>query len=36
VAPRSFEEYARENGPWMAREQSDHLLEGLRRAGWPG
>jgi adenylate cyclase len=36
VAPRSFEEYARESGPWMAREQSDHLLEGLRRAGWPG
>jgi len=36
VAPRSFEEYARENGPWMAREHSDHLLEGLRRGGWTG
>jgi adenylate cyclase len=36
VAPRTFEEYARENGPWMAREHGEHLLEGLRRAGWKG
>jgi adenylate cyclase len=36
VAPWTFGEYARENGPWMAREQSDHLLEGLRRGGWTG
>jgi adenylate cyclase len=36
LAPLSFEEYAREKGPWMARKHSEHLLEGLRRAGWTG
>jgi tetratricopeptide (TPR) repeat protein len=36
VAPLSFDEYARQRGPWLPREQLDHLHEGLRRAGWAG
>jgi adenylate cyclase len=36
VAPRSFAEYAREKGPWMGQHHSEHLLEGLRHAGWTG
>ena len=36
VAPLSFDEYARQKGPWLPQDHLDHLHEGLRRAGWTG
>jgi hypothetical protein len=36
VAPLSFADYAREQGPWLEDAQHAHLLEGLRMSGWAG
>jgi adenylate cyclase len=36
VAPLSFDEYARQQGRWLADAHYTHLLEGLRLAGWTG
>jgi adenylate cyclase len=34
VAPASFEMYVRNRVPWIRPEDHDHLLDGLRKAGW--
>jgi adenylate cyclase len=36
VVPGSFEMYVRGRVPWMRPEDHDHMLEGLRKAGWEG
>src|SRR6516162_8084167 len=35
VAPKSFDFYVRGRAPWFRPEDHAHLLEGLRKAGWP-
>jgi adenylate cyclase len=34
VAPAAFEMYVRQRVPWHRPEDYDHMLEGLRKAGW--
>lgn len=34
VAPRSFGMYVRHRAPWFRPEDHEHMLEGLRKAGW--
>jgi adenylate cyclase len=34
--PRSFEFYTRSRPPWHRPEDHEHMLEGLRKAGWQG
>jgi adenylate cyclase len=36
VAPKSFDIYVRQRAPWMRVEDYEHMLEGLRKAGWEG
>jgi adenylate cyclase len=36
VAPGSFDRYVRNRAPWMRPEDYDHMLDGLRKAGWEG
>jgi adenylate cyclase len=36
IAPRSFDMYVRQRAPWMRVEDYEHMLEGLRKAGWEG
>jgi adenylate cyclase len=36
IAPATFEMYVRNRVPWMRPEDHEHMLEGLRKAGWPG
>jgi adenylate cyclase len=36
VAPKSFDMYVRQRVPWMRPEDYEHMLEGLRKAGWEG
>jgi adenylate cyclase len=36
IAPMSFDDYAREQGPWLTDARHTHLVEGLRLAGWSG
>ena len=36
VAPKSFEMYVRQRAPWFRSEDYNHMLEGLRKAGWGG
>jgi adenylate cyclase len=36
VSPRSFEFYVRRRPPWHRLEDHEHMLDGLRRAGWMG
>lgn len=36
VAPKSFEMYVRQRAPWFRPEDHQHILEGLRKAGWDG
>ena len=36
VAPKSFDMYVRQRVPWLRPEDHDHVLEGLRKAGWDG
>jgi adenylate cyclase len=34
--PRSFEFYVRSCPPWFRAEDYEHMLDGLRKAGWQG
>jgi adenylate cyclase len=34
VLPASFDMYVRNRVPWFRPEDHDHMLEGLRKAGW--
>ena len=36
VAPRSFDMYVRDRAPWFRPEDHEHVLQGLRKAGWEG
>jgi len=36
VAPKSVDMYVRQRAPWMRVEDYEHMLEGLRKAGWDG
>ena len=36
VSPGSFAFFTQTRPPWFAKTNHDHLLEGLRKAGWPG
>ena len=36
VAPASFDMYVRRRVPWHRQEDYDHMLDGLRKAGWNG
>jgi adenylate cyclase len=35
-APTAFDMYVRKRAPWFRPEDHDHLVEGLRKAGWKG
>ena len=34
--PKSFDMYVRQRAPWFRPEDYNHMLEGLRKAGWEG
>jgi adenylate cyclase len=36
VSPTSFDLYVRSRPRWFSRDDHEHLLEGLRKAGWQG
>jgi adenylate cyclase len=36
ISPQSFEFYIRRRPPWHRPEDYEHMLEGLRKAGWQG
>jgi len=36
VAPKSIDMYVRQRLPWWRVEEYEHVLEGLRKAGWKG
>jgi hypothetical protein len=36
VSPQSFDLYVRSRPPWFRPEDHEHLLDGLRKAGWEG
>lgn len=36
VAPKSFDMYVRKRAAWFRPEDYNHMLEGLRKAGWGG
>jgi adenylate cyclase len=36
IAPRSFDMFVRQRAPWVRPEEYEHMLEGLRKAGWEG
>ena len=36
VSPREFDVYVRDRVPWMRPEDHEHMLDGLRKAGWQG
>ena len=36
LSPRSFEFYAHRRPPWHRPEDYEHMLDGLRKAGWQG
>jgi adenylate cyclase len=36
VAPKSFDMFVRQRAPWVRVEDYEHMLEGLRKAGWEG
>ena len=35
-APDAFERYTRQRPPWYRPEDYEHMLDGLRKAGWQG
>ena len=35
-APDAFERYTRQRPPWYRHEDYEHMLDGLRKAGWQG
>jgi adenylate cyclase len=36
VAPKAFDLYVRKRVPWRRPEDHEHMLDGLRKAGWQG
>jgi adenylate cyclase len=36
IAPASFDMYTRERVPWHRAEDYEHMIDGLRKAGWTG
>jgi adenylate cyclase len=36
ISPEGFDRYVRKRPPWFLPEEHEHLLEGLRKAGWQG
>ena len=36
LSPREFDVYVRNRVPWMRSEDHEHMLDGLRKAGWQG
>jgi adenylate cyclase len=36
IAPGAFDMHVRQRAPWMRPEDHDHMVEGLRKAGWTG
>ncbi len=36
VSPQSFDLCVRRRSPWFRKEDHDHMLDGLRKAGWQG
>ena len=36
LSPRLFELYTRRRPPWHRPEDYEHMLDGLRKAGWQG
>jgi adenylate cyclase len=36
VSPREFDVYVRNRIPWMRPADYEHMLDGMRKAGWPG
>jgi adenylate cyclase len=36
VAPLAIDTYLRRRWPWQRQDDHDHMLEGLRKAGWRG
>jgi adenylate cyclase len=36
LSPESFDLYVRQRSPWRSPEEHEHMLEGLRKAGWRG
>ena len=36
VSRQAFDLYVRNRLPWMRSEDHEHLLDGLRKAGWQG
>lgn len=34
IAPAGFDYYARDRPPWFGLKDFEHMLEGLRKAGW--
>ena len=36
IAPDVFRMYVEQRVPWMGQAVYDHMLEGLRKAGWQG
>ena len=36
ISPRAFENYVQDRVPWHRPQDYEHMLEGLRKAGWQG
>jgi adenylate cyclase len=36
LAPVTFTDYVLYRGPWLSKAEHEHMLEGLRKAGWNG
>ena len=36
ISPEAFDFYARSRPPWYRPEDHEHMLDGLRKAGWQG
>jgi adenylate cyclase len=36
IAPAAFDLYVRRPAPWHRPQDYDHMLDGLRKAGWQG
>jgi adenylate cyclase len=36
ISPESFELTVRQRQPWLRPEDYEHMLDGLRKAGWQG
>ena len=34
ITPKAFDLFVRSRVPWHRQEDYDHMLEGLRKAGW--